>query len=344
MDTATSMEESTDVDDHHRQKEYILTFDLGHKVQQLSSIGLKVPSPQDPFFQEIRAEITHRFAQYFPNAVIKAMGMHELSANIMAQAIHQQQSLKKSFVATTCLEIAGLKHGYPLDVNRVISSNGKIVGIGPRPGSPSIADQIKMLASISENQSVILVEDGAFTGTTVSFILEELQRHKVEVAAVVIGFAFPGTVKKIQSVFNGEVIIVEEIKADFIDWMPDHDFFLFAPNCGRVLGLKWNGQAVPFYGHRGESYAVPYLQGFCDMSAWTNIPAEHCGSFSLFCVQQSLAFWQHIEAINSADLRIGDLLGVYPRINIPCGVGDHSFPSLDSYVIHYLSETCHMLV
>lgn len=333
---------------HHRHRpqtlkqEYILTFDLARKMRQISSVGLKTPDTNDVFYVETRAEIVRRFSEFFPGVAIRAIDMEDLAADIMTRAAQKQGILKRSFVVTTCPEVAMLKNCHPLEINRIIDPKGTIVGIGSRPGSPNIDEQISSLISISDGQPIVLVEDGVFTGGTLSFILKKLQESHVNVAAVVIGFAFPGTTEKIRSVFEGEIIIAEQIE-DFVDWMPDHDFFPFTPNCGRVLGLTWNGYAVPYHGHRGESYAVPYLETFCDMNAWTSIPKKYVHSFSLFCAQRALELWEHIEHLNKMSLRMSDLLEVHPRINIPQTVGHPSFPSLEGYITQYLSETCHMM-
>lgn len=157
------------------------------------------------------------------------------------------------------------------------------------------------------------------------------------------GFAFSKAVEVIKRNFNGEIVMVEQIDNP-LDWMPDHDFFPFASNCGRVFGISLDGNAYPFYTHNGASYSVPYILPFAPlMSKWTSIPQERTNSFSLFCLQKSLHLFKLLEKINRRDIMIGDLMNVHPRVSIPINVGQHTFPRLDTRVINFLSDACHEL-
>ena len=241
---------------HHPQKTYILTFDLAQKIKLFRSIGLKTPNPDDTIFTNIKDELIVMVSRAFAGANIRAVSMEDLADEILSRAMDHRKHLSNATVVSTCVEIADLKRGQTIDINRLVGRSGDIIGLGPRPGHPSLEDQIRLIANACDDNPVILMEDGTFTGSTMLQILRMFKQLKVEVAAVVIGFAFENAVKNLKKEFGGELIVVEEME-NFIDWMPDHDFFPFVPNCGRVVGVPWNGYNLPLYTHNGASYSIP---------------------------------------------------------------------------------------
>lgn len=333
------MEDNGPHHDGQKGKSYVLTFDLGEKVKLLRSVGLKTPDSNDPFYTEVRTEIVKKFKTYLPGVKIIDIATQELAEEIVSRAVGKKRLLQNGIVVSTCLEIAISRRGVPLEINRIIDQEGKILGIGPRPGYPSVDEQINGIHAIASGQPIILVEDGSFTGNTIVYIVEKLQQHQLTIATIVIGFAFPRALKRIKEVYNGEIIIVEEVE-DYIDWMPDHDFFPFTPNCGRVLGLRWNKNCFPFYTYNGASYSVPYLHEFCPVNDWTNIPQHYTKEFSSFCAWETLKLFNKIECLSKEDIKIGDLMAVRPRISIPLGVGEDSLPNLETRVSSYLSDLC----
>lgn len=341
------MTQKQDDHDHrghkHERQVYIVTFDLGQKMQCLHQIGWKTPKPDDPIFAEIYQEIITKFRGYFPQVDVIGVTMHDLADEIVSRAVSQKTLLQNGHVVSTCLEIADARRGFPLEINRIIDQHGKILGLGPRPGYPPLSEQISGIAAMVNGAPIVLVEDGSFTGNTIVHILKEFKEHNLTIAAVVIGFAFHAALKNIHRHFDGEIIVVEEVR-DYIDWMPDHDFFPFAPNCGRVLGLRWGDQHYPLYTHNTATYSVPYLFTSCPMGKWTSIPQPHQQhEFSMFCAMAGAKLFHHIESMNGKPLTTGDLLSVRPRISIPMSVNQAAFPHLDTYVSDYYSDTCQSL-
>lgn len=321
---------------------YILTFDLSQKVQILRSIGIKTPDVNDTFFEDVRKEIVHKLTGYFPDSEIVSQSMQNLAEEIMMRAVTKKHLLQRGVVVSTCSEISRLRKGHTLEVNRIIDQDGKLLGIGPRPGFPPLDDQIQAIVSIANGDPLILVEDGTFTGNTVLYILDKLKRHNLSVAAIVIGFAFPDAVKKIESHFDGELIVVENPRT-YIDWMPDHDFFPFIPNCGRVVGFQWRNQRFPLYSYNGASYSVPYLLTYCPFSEWTSINEKHAQDFTVFCAKAGLTLFERINKLNNRQITISDIMDIRPQISIPISVTQEHFPSTSTVITDYLSELCHML-
>ncbi|HLD28610.1 MAG TPA: hypothetical protein VJB67_03265 [Patescibacteria group bacterium] len=329
-----------DIEDHHRT--YILTFDLGPKIRLLRTEGLKTPDQNDPFFLELKDEIERRIQGFFPDATIKSVTTEDLADEIMSQAVHQKTLLREAEIVSTCLELAILRRGHSIEINRIVDQAGQIIGLGPRPSYPCLDEQIHSINAVSNSRPLVLVEDGSFTGSTLIHILDKLEGQRMSVAAIVIGFAFPKALEAVQARFEGEVVVVEPME-EFIDWMPDHDFFPFTPNCGRVLGMSWNGTNLPFYTHNGASYAVPYLIPFCPMTRWTSIPEDYIYDFSMFCLQQTLKLFELIGRLSGEPVTIGQLMDVRPKISIPVPIGGSGLPRLNARVVDFLSDVCHEL-
>jgi hypothetical protein len=330
---------------------YILTFDLGEKVQSLRGAGLKTPDANDTFFVEFRNELANLLQNAMPEVKVKMVEMIEMSNAIKEKALERRGLLKNAVIISSCLEIAHppygtIEDGFVLQINRLVDNSGKIIGIGPRPGHRDIKRQIEIIRSMSMdstmNRPLIVMEDGAFSGKTLSYILGKFRDANLNVDAVVIGFAFPSAKENIKKDFAGEVIIINQFEK-LVDWMPDHDFMPFVPNCGRVLGVSMGGVNYPFYTHEGTTFCFPYLVPFAPMSEWTTIPQSHVQKISLFCMQQAMALFDRLEKLNKTTLRVGNLVGMRPKISVPINIGQKRFPELDSSVMDFLSDTCHAL-
>jgi len=327
------------------QRTYILTFDLERKLRLLRSIGIKTPDNGDSVLRDVRQHLTDAVTNCFSgqNITLRSITMDDLADEIWSRALNKKSLLQNAVVVSTCLELATPRRGYTLELNRIVDIDGNIIGIGPRPGFPSIDDQLTNIAHIATGQPIVIVEDGSFTGNTLLYTIDAFRAKGLDVAAIVVGFIFQDARRKLENSFNGELIVVEEM-TDYLDWMPDHDFFPFTPNCGRVFGTKFGDDFLPFYTHNGASYAIPYLTTFCNMATWSGIPSDKANAFSLWCAQTTLEIYRAIDVLNGESVKIGDLLEVRPRISVPIAIGQKKFPALDVKVVDFLSETCHMMV
>src|SRR3989338_2547229 len=290
------------------QKTYILTFDLERKLRLLRSVGIKTPDNSDSVLRDVRQHLTDAVTNCFSgqNIALRSIATEDLADEIWSRALNKKSLLQNAVIVSTCLELAAPRRGYTLELNRIVDIDGNIIGIGPRPGFPPIADQWAKIAHMAAGHPFEIVEAGSFTGNTLLYTINAFRAKGLDVAAVVVGFIFQEASQKLESNFDGELIVVEEM-ADYLDWMPDHDFFPFTPNCGRVLGTKFGDDYLPFYTYNGASYAVPYLTTFCDVTAWSGIPRDKVNAFSLWCTQTTLEIYRAIDALNGESIKIGDL-------------------------------------
>jgi hypothetical protein len=173
-------------------------------------------------------------------------------------------------------------------------------------------------------------------------LVKQFAKHRVEVAGVVVGICFPSAADNLRKLFNGNLMVVEKTQEP-IEWMPDHDFLPFIPNCGRVFGQMFGDEGMPFYNHEGISFSFPYILPFGNPNKWASIPQQHTYNFSLFCLEQALGIFKHLDKLNDRQLTIHDLSGSAPRVSMPMSCGDDRLPEVDMPISSFLSEVCHEL-
>lgn len=330
------------------KKTYVLTCDLGEKIKSLNYIGLKTPKSDDSFYADFKKELSEKIGKSMPGCTVKVVSMKDLAEEILSKAFNKIHGMRNAVVVSTCAEISAPSRGQAIEINRIIDGEGKIVGIGARPGYPTLDEQINGIALIAGRKPIVLVEDGSFTGATMKRVVQMFQKRGIKIVGIVLGFVFPKAINAIREVFKGDILQAMEIKEDLIDWMPDHDFFPFAPNCGRTFGLAINGNAYPFYTHDGASYSVPYILPFAPMTDWTSIPkgkkkvgkTSNDEDVSIFCLQQAKELFEEIGKMNGRTIKIGELVGSYQaRVSIPIAVGQKNFHEImDKPIVEYLKD------
>ncbi len=327
---------------HAHEGAYVLSCDLPLMVGAFKHVGLETPPRSDSFFAEVRDGLASRIQAALPGAGVKVVNMDDVGANILKEIARRDGELKDAVIVSTCPHVASSKHGFTLELNRLVDIDGQILGIGPRPGFSPIEDQIQPIANAARDRQIVLVEDGTFSGRTVCYILDEFRKVNVKVGALALGLAFPDALARIRKIYGGEIITVEETGLP-LDWMPDHDFFPFVPNCGRVYGSRIGDYCVPHYSSFGASYGIPYLLGFCPMEEWTSIPHGGCVALTFFCLEKTYELFRRLEQMNGRPIVFGDLLSTTPRVSIPIEVGKPSFPRMhkDMRVVDYLSDALH---
>lgn len=317
-------------------KTYIITHDLPNQVQLFKGLGLATPAVDHPIFAQIKEGLVRVFKNIFPDKEIKSIDVNELSQEIWSLAAKKIGN-QRAITISTCFELAATRRGHTLEVNRIVDSAGNIIGIGPRPGYPSLRDQLDGIAALVDETPLIIMEDGSFTGETLQVILEKMQKRNIRVSTIVIGFCFPKAATKIRQFFDGEIIIVEQTN-NLIDWVPDHDFFPFVPNCGRVFGAPFGDECLPFYSFEGASYSFPYITPFGDPGAWASIPNNRFYDLSHFCICRMTDLFKLMNELNNKSLLIGDIAFTRPRVSIPLRLKEKRLLRLDTDIVAFLEE------
>lgn len=322
----------------HHKGTYILARAWGHKMGVLRNAGLVVPEAKDKIFTEPQDAIEALLREAMPDVDFVVLDLQEITGRIMAKALALSGEIDNTVIISSCPEIAVPRGGFTMEINRIIDGSGRVIGIGPRPGCPELREQLGDIFSSIGGRKVVLVEDGSFSGSTLSFLLGEMKNKGIKVIAVVLAFCFPGAQKKIQEELDGQVVAVQPVENP-LEWMPDHDFFPFTPNSGRVFGQLVNGRALPFYNYKGHSFSVPYIHPFAPIVDWATVPGVIANQFSTLCVHATQNLFEEMEKMNGGEITIGDLVqSVRPRVSIPICLGQEHFPRPSTRVCDYLAE------
>jgi len=250
--------------------------------------------------------------------------MSELRRKIWEQVESRIIDLGQQAVLSTCPEIADLNpksEGLLLNINRLFNTDGQLIGHGPRPGFESLEKQYDELAKRIAGRSVVLIEDGAFSGGTLRYVLQELNSRGVTVTAIIIGFCCTRAKFVLGNFFKGELVIVHPIE-NLLDWIPDHDLIPFIPNCGRVLGEVSTHGFMPVRSVEGFSYAYPYILPFGKIEEWASLPIEGAQDLSRLCLDVSIELFGRV----GPKMTIGELLKLNPRVSMPIEIGSHNRP------------------
>lgn len=327
----------TVTDRHCDGHTYVITNDLGERIEGLRFVGLATLGVGDVFFSEFHRKIKDAVQTALPHIKVVSFDMKRLVEDVWTEAMRMQRNLKDAIVISSCAEFAASRRGHTIEINRIVNQNGEIVGLGPRPGAVTLEKQLNGIASMANGNPVVLVEDGIFTGSTLIYLLKELSRRRVNVVAITAGICFPKATERLREEFKGELVIVQEVEKPY-EWMPDHDFVPFAPNCGRVFGGAFGDDMLPYYTHEGLSYCFPYVFPFGDPVKWASIPKEHANSFSNLCLEEAQKLFQRLDELNKRKVTPMDLIGSAPRISVPMTVGSGKLPNPDMPISEFIGE------
>lgn len=317
---------------------YVLTHDIPMHLNAFQMVGLKTPDAHDEILISFRDGLANLISEALPDVKVVSLDMQELSRKVWTEALKHKTSIRNNMVLSSCFEMSSPMRGRTLEINRIVDIDGNIIGIGPRPGCFHIDEQISGIAQSVDGHPVVLIEDGIFSGKTLAFVLKRLLEKRVNVHTIIVGILFQDGLEAIRKVYKGEIVVIQE-NHDPMEWMPDHDFFPFMPNCGRVLGVKMFDGVMPYYSHEGVSYTFPYIKPFGDLKNWASIPKEKCYEVSRFCLSRAIDFFSKMNLLNDRDLKIRDLIGVIPRVSVPIQLGATRFPSIDHPILEYLHDT-----
>lgn len=323
------------------KKAYLLTSDLSEVSEAYERVGLQIPKSQ--FFQIVQQKLIKKLEESLPECQIEVIEFNSLTNKIAALLRQLLIVTPEAKIISTVPSIAAKLDGYCLQVNRIVDCQGKLLGIGPRPGHAMLHDQFSEIKSIVQQRSVILVEDGSFTGETMKRMIQICNSLGIRIEHVVAGFLFSDAKKNILQAFSNIKSIHSLRDNSFLDWMPDHDFFPFVPNAGRVVGHLYNGNPMPIYLYNGLSLTMPYVLPYGKPSEWASILADKQQTFSLFCIHQSLSLFEEMESINKTPITLECLISTHPRVSLAVTPNEKGFPSIKTRIIEVLHEDAHML-
>lgn len=297
---------------------YVVTYDAVNRTQSFRPKNILIQS-RDVLFGRFHQRLHRVMHQALSGVIVETIDMNQLRNEIWQQVEIRVTDHSKQVVLSTCPEIADhhpKSEGLLLNINRLFSTSGEIIGYGPRPGFKPLQEQFESLVNKIAGRFVVLIEDGAFTGGTMRFVIKELERRGVKVTTIVIGFCKNGSGDTVRNALNGELVIVHPI-SDLIDWIADHDLIPFMPNCGRVLGEETIKGLMPVQRGDGFSCAYPYILPFGKTDEWASLPSDHAQELSRLCLDTSIELFGRI----SKKMTIGEFLRSNPRVSMPIEIG-----------------------
>lgn len=325
------------------RREFLVTLDIGEKVASFQNVGIKTPPADDPFFRRIQCDAVDALQEALGNDIpVRTVSMSDLAGEVLSHA-YRARKTEGGLIVSTCREFAEPMKGVTLDINRMVDQSGKSLGIGPRPGADSIDEQLRVIKLHAQDRPVVIVEDGIFSGGTVQFIVDRCRQAGIEVSQVVVGFRFPGSQERIDTLMGMgvEVTWLEEF-GDLVDWVPDHDFLPMVPNCGRILGVLPFGDPVPYYSPTRAAYSIPYLHPFSPVEDWASIPTATKRDLAKVCLSLSQQIYTKLDLMNDHKVRIEEVLAAPQPVTIPFRL-DHGTPGFTrrEAVGEFLNELSH---
>lgn len=324
-------------DQQDRHGTYVVTYDVASRLQAFRPKTLTIPRPDDQLFERFHMSLFQKVQQALPGITIDTIEMNELRRKIWEQVDTRITDLGQQAVLSTCQEIADSNpksEGLLLNINRLFNTDGQLIGHGPRPGFEPLTKQYDVLAQKIAGRSVVLIEDGAFSGGTLRSVLHELNSRGIIVTTIIIGFCCTRAKFVLGHVFKGELVIVHPIE-NLLDWIPDHDLIPFIPNCGRVLGEPSTHSFMPVRKAEGYSCAYPYILPFGKIEEWASLPIEGARDLSRLCLETSIELFGRL----GPKMTIGELLGANPRVSMPIEIGVHEvLPGLDTEIVSFLEQ------
>ncbi|MBI2590318.1 MAG: hypothetical protein HYW33_00340 [Candidatus Blackburnbacteria bacterium] len=199
-----------------------------------------------------------------------------------------------------------------IDCNRIVSTGGFPLGLGPRPGKPDLQQQVAQLIARHPGQSFVLVDDMLFHGETVV----HLQSFGLPVLAVAAAFS-TAEGKELLEERGVKVWVGHSLGTNLRDMMPLHDFLPPLPLCGKVVGNKI--QTIMPTSMNGLSFSLPYLLPWVtpsQLASIASVPEQHALGFSALCLNLSMDIFSAL-ADKRNIRRVVDLKSFEPRASCP---------------------------
>lgn len=320
---------------------YLLVLDMPEMMEAYERVGLQVPDAA--FFKERQQRLAAKLQEIIPDCCVETIEANKLTNKIVGSLHDLLAVTPEAVVISTVAAVASKTNGHCMQVNRIVDPKGQYLGVGPRPGNASLHSQFADIKASLEKRPVILVEDGSFSGGTMKRMIEICNELQIDIHCLVIGFLFASAMETIRKVFPREKDIHYWREESFQDWMPDHDFYPFVPNAGKVVGFSYNADHVvrhmPVYLHSGLSLCMPYILPYGNPAEWASIPAEHAKKFSTFCLQEAKCIFWEMERINNQKITLESLIGTYPHVSLPVGSSERNeFPRIKTRVVDVVHQ------
>jgi hypothetical protein len=272
--------------DASTQAPYVVSADVaGVMGRWATDNGYTVPSQE--FFNGMTERLADRLrvTTGVPVEIVSQREMYDGMDKLVSESPYPVISLDRAYFADGHAGISSF-----LDVTRAVREeydargDRKFVSAGdlvPRPGQPSLEEQIEALRS-DVVSPIAIVDDVIFTGEGMVKLAEKLAEVGRPVALVIAGIGIEGGLEKLREA--GIDVQCVRTYQDVMDEVCERDFLAGVPMSGRTV-----------LGEDGLHWSAPYFGPYGNAEGWASIPSDAVREFSRFCLAQSLSLWEEVE-------------------------------------------------
>lgn len=225
---------------------------------------------------------------------------------ISSDKLHKRIGWKLSKVpndAIISLDKVYFEGDFQLEINRAVQKEGekwKDLKECNRPGFISINQQFDSICSKINGNRVLVVDDGCWSGNSISWAVKELQKRNINVDRVLVGIFIDSG----KSLLNVPLEFIIRYSVDSIlDWICERDFLLGAPYGGRTVIDD------PLCKSHRKSYGAYYLWGMGDYTDWAslNLNEDLVKWFTKRCILRAIYLFRSIEDLSGKPVLMSNL-------------------------------------
>lgn len=192
---------------------------------------------------------------------------------------------------------------FQLEINRVVcrkDGEWKDLGECNRPGFESINQQLDRIGSKVNGNKIAVVDDGCWSGSSISRVVKELHDRNVHVDKVVVGVYIDNGNFSLDIPLKSVVCFSAD---SIIDWICERDFIPGAPLGGRTVAVD------SCDGMDNSSYGAYYLHGMGDYTNWASLQFEDTSVrwFTRQCIERAIGLFETIEHLSEKFVMVRDL-------------------------------------
>lgn len=175
-----------------------------------------------------------------------------------------------------------------LDLTRLVDTSFKPTGLGQRSQmSGDLESQLSLLRQKIGNQQVLIYDDVAWEGSTLSLVIDTARRVGLTIAEVQVAIGIGEAINVVQ---KKDIACTASYYYQAVeDTVSERDFLTGAPNSGRTILTPQGVMGAPYIKPLGET-------------KWGSVPEERADDFSLACLQIALDFWKQSEMLSGCSI------------------------------------------
>lgn len=312
---------------------YLVTEDLSKIITRwcTDEKNKPYPDPEGQFYKEIMESLCESLQEYcFPDKTVKVINLpRESFADILdRRKSHDANALNEFWVSLDDVYAnVGTKgqDGFQISITRFVDKDDGELERGPRPESnfDTIDEQILACARSwrsagGPSRPVVLIDDGTFTGKTITTVLEKLADEEIFVDSIRLGVANPSAITAIAKWKHRKTgrsirfLGCLKLCPPVFDWVAERDFFPGVPFSGRVVGKIENNVVVPQRAApSNKPFRKPYLLGTSmgRIEEWARIDRGK-SEFTCAAIKLSIKLWAELERTWGQEIRVKELAAI----------------------------------